>query len=286
MRKVRIVTDSTADIPQEMREQLGIEMIPLQVIFGEETYMDAVTISTEQFYQKLTTSSMLPTTSQPSPVDFMNLYNRLLDEDPEAPIISIHISAALSGTYQSAVLGRDLLERDGDITVYDSRSASFGIGMVVVQAAEMAAAGAPKEQILEAMDELRSDKRLYFLVDSLEYLQKGGRIGRAAALFGSILNIKPILSLDAEGVVIPVDKVRGQKKAIGRILDMLANEFGADPVAMTLAWSTTNEAALELGRQASEKIDVRSTHHTTIGAVIGTHVGPGTSAIFINRVKG
>jgi len=285
MSAIRIVTDSTADIPEQMREQLNIEIVPLKVIFGEESYLDGVTISPEQFYDKLTSSSMLPTTSQPSPVEFMETYDRILNESPDATIISIHLSSAVSGTYQSAVLGHSLLERDGDIVVYDSKSASFGIGMLVVKAAEMAAAGMSKEQILDEIETMNQDKRLYFLVDSLEYLQKGGRIGKAAALFGSILNIKPILSLD-DGEVTAIDKVRGQKKAVQRILDLLAKDFDSDPVDMTLAWTTHNELALELGEQAKARLQVRGTHHTKIGSVIGTHVGPGTVAIFINRVKG
>ncbi|MFD0713647.1 DegV family protein [Paenibacillus sp. GCM10027626] len=286
MRKVRIVADSTSDIPQEIRERLGIEMIPLKVIFGEQSYLDAVTISQEQFYDKLTKEPALPTTSQPSPVDFMEMYERILDAEPGVAIISIHLSAALSGTYQSAILGSSMLERECDVSVYDSKSASYGIGMLVVKAAEMAEAGCTKDEILQAIEQLKADMKLYFLVDTLEYLQKGGRIGKAAALFGSILNIKPILSLDSEGVVTAIEKVRGQKKAMGRILDLLTSEFGNDPVEMTLAWTTSSEAALELGRLASERLDVRSTSHTHIGAVIGTHVGPGTSAIFVHRVKG
>ena len=286
MSMVKIVTDSTADIPKRVREQLGIEMVSLKVMFGEETYLDAVSISNSQFYEKLIASSTLPTTSQPSPVEFMETYQRILQKNPGSSIISIHLSSAVSGTYQSAVLGSTLLEEpsDSDITMIDTKSASYGAGMLVVKAAEMAAAGESKESIQAEIERLNKDKKLFFLVDTLEYLQKGGRIGKAAALFGSILNVKPILSLDDEGTVTAVDKVRGTKKAMQRIMELFKNDFGSDPVEMTVGWTHKSEVALELAALAQDQLNVRNIRQTEIGAAIGVHVGPGTAALFINRV--
>lgn len=284
MGKVRIVTDSTADIPLEERERLGISMVPLKVIFGEETYLDAVTIQSEQFYEKLIQSPVLPTTSQPSPMEFAEVYERLLEEDADSPIISIHLAAVLSGTYQSAVIAQSMLGNSADVTIIDSRSASFGFGLRVIKAAEMAQAGESKERILAEIERLEKDLGLYFLVDSLEFLQKGGRIGKASALIGSILNIKPILSLDKDGSVLPTDKVRGSKKAMGRIAELLKQSFGSDPVALTIAWTYGKETAMELGERIKNELNVRETSFTTIGAVIGTHTGPGTSAVFVYRV--
>jgi DegV family protein with EDD domain len=281
---VKIITDSTSDIPVDVREQLGIEIVPLKVIFGEESFLDTVTISAQQFFEKLKASSVLPTTSQPSPIEFMEAYDRILKQQPGVSIISLHLSSAVSGTYQSAVLGSSLLESDGDVTVIDTKSASYGFGMLAVKAAEMAAAGESKESILAEIDRLTRDKKLYFLVDTLEYLQKGGRIGKAAALFGSILNIKPILSLDADGEVTAVDKVRGQRKAMQRIIDLFKKDFGSDPVEMTVGWTYNSDIALELASLAQSQLDVRKVNQTEIGPVIGTHVGPGTAALFINRV--
>lgn len=284
MGKVRIVTDSTSDIPLQDRERLGISMISLKVLFGEETFLDAVTIDTEKFYDKLTHSSILPTTSQPSPLEFSEVYERLLAEDPESPIISIHLSATLSGTYQSAVIAESMLENAADLTIIDSKSASYGFGMRVVKAAEMAQAGESKEAILAELDRLEKDMELYFLVDTLEYLQKGGRIGKASALIGSILNIKPILSLDKNGGVYPVDKVRGSKKAVGRIVQLLKSSFGNDPVGMTIAWTDNKESAMEFSERLKSELNVQEVGYTTVGAVIGTHTGPGTSAVFMYRV--
>ncbi|MDQ6420818.1 DegV family protein [Paenibacillus sp. LHD-117] len=284
MGNVRIVTDSTADIPAELREKLGISMVPLKVLFGEETYVDAVTITAEQFYEKLKGVPTLPTTSQPSPLEFSEMYERLLGEDPEAPIISIHLAACLSGTYQSATIAQSMLEQEADITVVDSRSASYGIGTLVVRAAEMALAGRGKEEILAEIQRLRNDITIYFLVDSLEHLHKGGRIGRASALIGSILNIKPILSLDVDGGVHAVDKVRGTKKAMARISEMLKESYGSDPVSLTIFKTDDEAAAQELGERVKADLNVQRVGYAAIGPVIGTHAGPGTSAVLIHRV--
>lgn len=284
MGKVRIVTDSTADIPASERERLGISMIPLKVLFGEETFSDAVTITSEQFYEKLISSSVLPRTSQPSPMEFVEVYERLLDEDPDSPIISIHLSAALSGTYQSAFIAESMIERDADITVIDSKSASYGIGTRVMKAAEMAQAGATKEEIIAETERIKTDMGIYFLVDTLEYLQKGGRIGKASAVVGSLLNIKPILSLDPDGVVQAVDKVRGSKKAMLRICELLKNSHGNDPVEVTIAWSHVDGQAKELSELVKSQFNVQSMKFIPIGSVIGTYTGPGTSAVFMHRV--
>jgi DegV family protein with EDD domain len=279
---VKIVVDSTSDIPAEECRRLGIEMIPLKVHFGEETYLDGVTIGPGNFYDMLESSPVMPTTSQPSPNDFLELYQRILEKEPGAQIISFHLSSEFSGTYQSAVIAKSMMEGDPDITVVDSRSASHGFGAAVLLAAEMAREGASKGQILEATDRLLKGIRIYFLVDTLEYLQRGGRIGKAAALIGGLLNIKPILTVQ-DGVVASVDKTRGTKKAMARIIEMLEEEFGRSPVHVGIGWSKYDEHAKELLARVREKFDVRSVREVEIGGVIGTHVGPGTSAVFMYK---
>ncbi|CAM3363024.1 DegV family protein [Paenibacillus lupini] len=284
MGSIRIVTDSASDIPLQLREELGIEMVPLKILFGEETYYDAVTMNTEQFFDKVAASSQLPTSSQPSPMEFQEAYERILQEDPNASIISIQLSSAVSGTYQSAVIGSSMVEGEPDITVLDSKTASYAYGMRVVAAARMAKEGASKEAILAEIDRMQRSTELYFLVDTLEYLQRGGRIGKASALIGSILNIKPILSLDKDGMVYAVDKVRGSKKAMLRIIDMLEQACGSEPVILTIACTTGKEAAMEFGEMIKSRFNVQEVEYTTVGAVIGTHVGPGTLAVFMRRV--
>jgi DegV family protein with EDD domain len=282
MSKIRIVTDSTADVPESVRQQLGIEMVPLKVHFGSETYFDAVTIQSEQFYEKLSQAAALPTTSQPSPVDFLDAYKHLIDKETTSEIISIHLSSALSGTYQSAVLAKSLLEGKADIAIIDSKSASYGLGMLVVAAARAAKEGKSKEECVRIVQSLRERTKLYFMVDTLEFLQKGGRIGKAAALLGSLLNIKPILSIDESGEVMPVDKARGQKKAMAAIIGRLEQDFAGKEINVAVAHSEALQTAEQLSSLVKERFKVKDLTFTSIGPVIGTHVGPGAAALFVS----
>lgn len=279
MSRIRIVTDSTSDIPAEMRKALAIEMVPLKVHFGEEAYLDSVTVQPEEFYRKLAEASSLPTTSQPSPMDFLDVYTRL-SEEPGTQIISIHLSSRLSGTYQSACMAKSMMESEADITIVDSHSATYGIGLLVVAAARAALAGQSKDEILQLVKELRSKTSLYFLVDTLEYLHKGGRIGRAGALIGSLLNIKPILTVDEDGVVTSVDKVRGFKRAMARIVELLKERYRG-PVRVTVAHADTPQHAEELSALLHQHFEVAEMMYTSIGPVIGAHVGRGTVGVFM-----
>ncbi|MED4602904.1 DegV family protein [Paenibacillus validus] len=279
MSQVRIVTDSTADIPKDVREKLGIEMVPLKVLFGTESYRDAVDISADAFYDKLTGSNVMPTTSQPSPIEFLEVYQQLAEQG-DGPIISIHLSSAMSGTYQSALIAKTMIDDKIDIDVVDSKSASYGFGLLVVAAAEAARQGKSREEILAMIAGIRESTKIYFLVDTLEFLQKGGRIGKAAALVGSLLNIKPILSISDDGQVFSVDKVRGTKKAMGRIAEMLKQDFGHRPLHLIFAYTKGQEHAQELQRQLESQFQVQSINYTQIGSVIGAHAGPGTIAVF------
>lgn len=283
MANVYVVTDSTADIPIALRAQLNIEMIPLTVNFGDEALLDGVDIDADTFYDRLVSEDVTPTTSQPSPGDFLKLYKRILQEDPEAHILSIHISSALSGTFQSATLAKNLLEQDGNkVTLFDTLSASYGIGVLAVEAAKAAKNGKSVEEILSLLKHLRKEMGIYFLVDTLEYLQKGGRIGKAAALVGSLLKIKPILTVDAEGEVASVDKVRGHQKAIGRIIELLKEKFpGDEKMCLYVLHAKSEENAELLKAKVSEHFRLAEVDYREIGAVIGTHAGPGTTAVIM-----
>ncbi len=281
MTNIRIVTDSTGDIPSHVLQQWNIEIVPLKVHFGEEAYLDGVDITPDAFYKKLAESPMLPTTSQPSPNDFLEAYQNILKDNPEQKIISIHLSSAFSGTYQSAVMAKSMLGEQADITVIDSKSASFGIGSLAVAAAKAAAEGMSKEQCLALIHQLMEQTRLYFYVDTLEYLQKGGRIGKASALLGSLLQIKPILSIDKEGEVYPVDKVRGSKKAAMRIVELLKQDFQDKPVHIAIAHANASKDAETWQERLEKEFQVKSSIITEIGSVIGTHVGPGATGIFM-----
>ncbi|SFL47513.1 EDD domain protein, DegV family [Paenibacillus sp. 1_12] len=280
MRQVRIVTDSTSDIPEELQKSLGIHVVPLKVHFGADTYQDGVDMGSEAFFEKLIDSSVLPTTSQPSPVEFLEIYKSLAKES-DAPILSLHLSSALSGTYQSAILAQTMLEVPADVMVIDSKLCSYGFGMLVVAAAEAAMEGKSKDEITQLVDKMRKETKLYFLVDTLEYLQKGGRIGKAAALLGSLLNIKPILSMNADGEVHSVDKLRGHKKALARIVELLKRDFGDQPLQIGIADAHSKAGAEEFSLMMKQHFVVNHLQSTQIGPVVGTHTGPGTVAVFV-----
>jgi DegV family protein with EDD domain len=280
MASVVLVTDSTADIPAQLRDKLNIAMVPLKVNFGEQSYLDNITLQPTQFYEKLTSFNGVATTSQPSPSDFYEVYKKLTDQGHS--VISIQLSGAMSGTYQSATIAKSMLDEDADVTVIDSKSASYGYGMLVVVAAEMAQAGASKEEIIAEVHRLRSELRLYFLVDTLEYLKKGGRIGKASAVLGTLLNIKPILSIDNEGTVFPIDRVRGQKRAMARIVEMLEADFKNTPVNLTIAITPGHTAGVsEMSELLKNQLNVKHYQETEIGPVVGAHAGPGTIGLFV-----
>ncbi|OIJ17794.1 EDD domain protein [Anaerobacillus alkalidiazotrophicus] len=286
MGKVRVVTDSTSDIPKSLVEELNIAVVPLKVLFGEqETYEDGVTIQAKEFYENLATSDVIPSTSQPSPYQFEEVYKEIDTEDQGCDIISIHISSKLSGTFQSAVIASDVVKETINVTVVDSKRAAYSCGMIVTEIAKLAKQGATKEQCLSRLNELLKDTTIYFMVDTLEFLQKNGRIGKASAVLGSLLKIKPILSLNEDGEVYPVDKVRGQKKALAKIYDYLEKDYGNQPIIVGVIHANTIELATEIMTEMRSRFNISSEVFTDIGPVIGAHVGPGAIGITVTLAK-
>ncbi len=290
MKQAVIVADSTADIPKTMVEEYGIHIVPMRLSFDEESFVEGVDITVEEFYDKLTKSKELPTTTQTSPSQYVEVYQNLMQQYPGAPIISIHISSGMSGTYQSAMLAKSMLEEEAgegvDITVIDSLCATYGFGLQVVLAARMAKQGISPAEIKAEVERVGKERRLYFLVDVLDYLQKGGRIRKSAAIVGSLLNIKPILSVDQEGIIYPVDKVRGQKKAVSKVIELFLKDMGdRKDINIAVCDAVNPEGAEEIIRLMSEHFTLHEVVRTSIGAVVGTHVGPGTVAVFIWPAK-
>ncbi|MGE5701952.1 MAG: DegV family protein [Clostridia bacterium] len=278
MPPIVIVTDSSADIPNEERQKWGIVNVPLKVIFGQETYVDWVTIEPTAFYEKLRQSDVMATTSQPSPLEFAETYKKIVAEHgKDVQIITIVLSAALSGTYQSALIGKSMLEEEVDITIIDSKRASYLHGYAAIEAARAVSQGKTKQQVLDLIQRILDEIQVYFLVDTLTYLQKGGRIGKASALIGSLLNIKPILSLDS-GSVYAFDKVRGTKKAVARIFEELKSYAQDTPVIMGVGHAGVPEEGRELLEKMKQEFNATHTFLIELGPVIGAHVGPGTMA--------
>ena len=276
MSKIRIVTDSTADLNQELVEQYGIKVVPLEVLVEGTAYKDKVDITNEEFYKILRAVKELPTTSQPSPAVFADAYRELAAEGAEH-IISIHISSELSGTYQSSVLASGMVADTVTVHNFDSRTATMGLGLIVLSAARMVEAGKPLEDILAVLRQIIAGTNIYFLLDSLDNLHKGGRIGKASHLFGSLLNIKPVLNL-SDGVISAYEKVRGNKdnKALERLIEILAEKI--DPsrkLYCTMGYCDNRETAEYIVERLRGHVDCDEFVYLQIGNVVATHIGMG-----------
>ena len=270
---LRIVTDSSAGLSRDLLEAYDIQVIPLKVHFGETTYREGEDLDNAQFYQLLSQAEQLPTTSQPSAGEFHEVYSRLTANGDS--VISIHISSKLSGTCQSAMIAKAMLP-EADITVVDTLSASMGHGMIVLAAAEAVQKGKSRDEVIALAERVINGIQILFVVDTLEYLQKGGRIGGAAALVGTLLNIKPLLEI-RDGRVEPLEKVRSKKKAVRRALEVLAERFdGQGPLRLVVLHAQCPGEAEQLAQKMRELFTCASLDVAEISPVIGTHAGPGT----------
>lgn len=281
MDKIRVVTDSTADIPEALMERWGIAMVPLSVNFGAESLRDRVDVDHDEFIRRLTAGKVLPTTSQPPPGLFEEAYLRLADEGAEE-IVSIHISEKLSGTVGAARIAAEAVADRVKIHPLDSRSLSLGMGFAVLEAARAARGGAGAPAVIAAAEKVLASTHIIFFADTLEYLQRGGRIGRAAAIAGSILSLKPLMRVD-EGVVVPHERTRTRSKAIDGLVKFVA-DF---PHIRQLGALKSGDADLDtlLDRLAPvfprERILV-----TTISPVIAVHLGPGALGAIVDVGEG
>lgn len=272
MKKICIVTDSTADLTPAQAESLGVTVRPLSVVFGDKVYLDGIDIKPDTFYSMLATSSVLPTTSQPSPGEFVEVYERLFSQGCNT-IISIHLSSGLSGTFQAAKQAAEHMGKD--IRVVDSRSISVGVGVQVVAAAEAVKSGKSVDEVLAVIETSRLNHELLFTLNTLEYLAKGGRIGKAKSLLGSLLNIKPIIRVD-DGIYVDAGKARSQKQALDQMVQIFTDlSRGRKVKRIGVAVGAATEAGLHLQASLKEAFGVEPTFGL-VGPVIGVHTGPGT----------
>jgi DegV family protein with EDD domain len=273
---IKIVTDSGSGITPETAQQYGILVVPLYVHFGTETFRDGVDIQLPEFLSRLQSFPQLPTTSQPSAGDFLEVYKSLIADGSE--VISIHLSAKLSGTVASACAAQEMLPQ-ARIHVVDSRFISAPQAMMVVEAARMAAAGQSTEAILARLDQFIAGSHLYFVVDTLEYLQKGGRIGKAAALLGTALQMKPILMLQ-DGIVEAKERIRTKNKAVVRLRELAVEETaGRKCRYLGVLHAAALEEARQLGDELISQLRPAETIMDEVGPVIATHTGPGVVGI-------
>ena len=271
---VKIVTDSSADLTAPLVQELGISVVPLYVRFGEEVSRERVDISEEEFYQQLLHGPSHPVTIQPNPQDFAEAYQKISAEADG--IVSIHISSKLSGTCNSAIQGKDMAGVKCPIEVVDSQSVTVGLGLISVAAATAAKEGADLQQVVKEAKQAIPNIHLLGLVDTLKYLLLGGRIGKARALVGSLLNVKPLLTLE-EGEVIAAGRARTFSKGIERLFDFV-KESAANIQELAVAYSTTPDEAQALAERMGSvtKAPVRVTR---LGTTLGVHMGPGALAV-------
>jgi len=268
---VKIVTDSTADLSPEIARELGITIIPVYVRFGTKTYRDGLDIGCDEFYQRLITSPVLPTTSQPAPSDFADVFTRLAGETDA--IVSIHLSRKTSGTYDSALQGKELAGVHSRIEVIDSLAVSMGLGLIILAAARVAMAGENLLAVLEVVKQTIPHIRMMGVFDTLKYLVLGGRIGKAKALVGSLLHVKPLITM-REGELVPAGMARTRAAAIERILDMVKSSGNVKEVGIT--YSTTPAEANSLRGRLGSILAEELIHVTRLGPALGVHGGPGT----------
>jgi DegV family protein with EDD domain len=272
-----IVLDSTADFPQARERFANWRMVPLYVRFGEESLRDYVELGPEEFYARLRTATELPTTSQPTPGDFLAAYEEAASYER---IYSLHLSAKLSGTFESARTAASQLGGD-KVRVVDTETASAAIAILAFAIQRRLERGTSDEEIHELAERFKRDAGLIFTVDTLEFLQKGGRIGKAAAFAGNLLHIKPILTI-ADGEVLPLKRVRGNQKAIQEFANAFTERTQDVPslrVGIAHADAPEREQALR-ALVADLRPHARVEVATTLGAVVGTHAGPGTVGFF------
>lgn len=276
--KVAIVTDSTAYLPEEIRKQYNISITPLSVIWGEEVHQDGVDITPSQFYTRLKSSKIMPTTSQVTPAVMMNTFQPLLEQGYD--VLGIFISSKISGTVQSASQARDMISgAENKITIVDSLSTTMAMGWPVLTAARAAQAGENLAECEKIAQHACANTGVFFVVETLEFLRRGGRIGGAAALLGTALNIKPILEL-RHGRIESVEKIRTKQKAIQRMIELTAERIGErTPIRLAITHANSETNAASLLEMAKKQFDPVETLVSPLSPVIGTHAGPGTVAL-------
>ena len=274
---VGVVTDSMADLPESWVREGGIRVVPLYVLVGERSLRDGVDITREEFFRWLrqAPAHRLPRTSHPTPADFLQVYEALSGQ--VGAIVSLHASAEISATYHSALMAARQLG-SVPVEVVDTRLVSLAEGLVVREAARAARAGASAEEVVRRARALAGRVRIRFTVETLEYLARNGRIGRARAWVGGILQLKPVLGFE-EGVVVPVERVRGRASSLRRLAELVEQELGGQGETLAVIHADAEQAALELRDQVLQRCRFDEVVVGSLGATIGAHVGPGTVGV-------
>ena len=278
MSSIRTVTDSTADISREQADKYNITIVPLTVSFGEKLYTDGVDLTSNEFFQKLSSEIHMPKTSQPSPEAFRLAYEEIAG--PEDTILSIHVSGTLSGTLNSAKIAAEQVAPK--VITIDTLNASQGVGRSVLIAAEALNRGIPLEEVLAMTNISIANTFSVFAVDTLEFLQRNGRIGKAASLLGSLLQLKPILYADEEGMVGVYDKVRGRSKVIPCLVEAAQKKVNPEnEVNLSVVHCDAEDRAKLLLEALQAHYQIADLYEGPVGPGIGSHIGPGALSLMI-----
>lgn len=273
---IKIITDSTADIGLDQAKELGIEIVPLKVIIDQKEYKDRIDLQPEQFYQLLAENDALPTTSQPSPQEFLTFYEEAKEKGDSVVVMTL--SSHISGTYQSATIAKDLAEYD-NIYIVDSLNATQGLRLLVEKAIVLRNEGKSAKEMFDILDEYKHRIRIFALVDTLEYFYKGGRLSKASAVAGTMLKLKPIVGLKG-GLLELISKARGTQKATLKIIDII-NEDGEidlnEPIS--IGYTGDNVGLDKFEDTLREALGFKDVLYGFVGPVIGTHAGPGARLI-------
>lgn len=279
---IAVVTDSTAYFTNEETVKYNFTIVPLTISFEEENFPEGTLYSNKEFYAKLRTSSYFPTTSQPAVGEFVAAYTKLLEKYDE--VVSIHLSGGLSGTVRSAANAAEMVDKNR-ITVIDSLSAAQGLGAMVAEACKMSSAGSLVSEIVARINIMINNSPIFFLIEILDYLHKGGRIGGAATLFGNLLQIKPLLYFNTTGKVDLFEKIRTEKKAEQRLIEISTKavlNLGQGNVRVIIAHADNLDKALRIQEMFTDVLPDCQTIIGELGPVIGMHGGPGTVGFLIS----
>jgi len=274
--RIKIITDSVSDIPKDIAQALDITVLPLSVHFGGISYKDGIDLTTDEFFDKLSKCDRLPTTSQVNPGEFRSAFEEHLQDYDH--LICITMSEIMSGTYKAANSAKELIGTER-IDIFDSKAISFGFGLVVIEAARSVQKGDTLDQVRESIQYNIENLENLFIVDTLEYLKKGGRLSTAEAFVGNVLKIKPVITIN-NGKLESIDKIRGRKRVINYFIDYLnENEYDLTDKTVGLFHAVNHEYLQKLIVEIKEKFDVKEIIQSEVGTVVGTHSGPGCLAM-------
>jgi len=277
LNKIALITDSTSDLPKEMQEKYNIEVLPLHVIYKDAEYEDGVDITPEAVYNSLTRE--IPSTSLPSTGRILELFERLKEEGYR-DVLSIHISSGLSGTYSMIKNLEENAKQIGlRLHVIDSKSISMGLGFLVIKAAQLIESNTPLNEIIKTLDRFKREVKVFFVLKSLEYLRKGGRIGLVEGALGDMLSIKPIISVNSEGIYYTVVKSRGRNGSIRKLVKIVKSAIGRGRVRVAVMHGNALDEALEILNSIKDEVNISDIFAGQVGPVVGVHTGPGLVGI-------